>query len=78
MSKVDADRFLQQVLEHKCIIENSFDELFLTKEKLGEGAQSVVRRVEEKSSEKEFAAKIIRNVDAEKIHNIKHQYKMLK
>jgi serine/threonine protein kinase len=47
-------------------------------EKLGEGGQSVVRRIVERSTDKEYAAKIIRNVDAEKIINIKHQYKLLK
>lgn len=52
--------------------------MFETMEKLGEGAQSVVKKVVEKSTEKPFAAKIIRNVDVEKIHNIKHQYKLLK
>ena len=33
--KYDAELFLQQVLNQKCTIENSFDELFITREKLG-------------------------------------------
>lgn len=69
---------LDDVLNMKCQTEDTFDQLFETCEKIGEGAQSVVKRVVERATKKEFAVKIMRNVDAETIMKIKHQYKILK
>lgn len=66
------------MLNQKCEIHDSFVELFDTFEKLGEGAQSVVKRVVEKKSGEEYASKIIGSADAEKILGIKKQYKLLK
>lgn len=47
-------------------------------EKLGEGAQSVVKRCVERASGKIFAVKLFRNSDCELISTLKTQYKILK
>ena len=62
----------------KCQTEDTFDQLFETKEKLGEGAQSIVKRVIDRNTGSEYAAKIMRNQDAETILKIKQQFKLQK
>lgn len=47
-------------------------------EKLGEGAQSVVKRCTELASGKVFAVKLFRKCDTELIEMLKTQYNILK
>lgn len=59
-------------------INNHFHELFRIEEKLGEGAQSVVKRCTELATERVFAVKFFRKSDCELISTLKSQYKILK
>ena len=56
----------------------TFENLFEEKEKLGEGAQSVVKKVMEKSTKKLYAVKIFNKADAEMMMRIKQVYLLLR
>jgi serine/threonine protein kinase len=58
-------------------IAESFFDLFNVEEKLGEGAQSVVKKCTELASGNIFAVKLFRSCDCELIEMLKAQYKIL-
>ncbi len=58
-------------------ISENFEDLFTVQEKLGEGAQSVVKKCVEVASGKTYAVKLFRSCDAELIEMLKAQYKIL-
>lgn len=58
-------------------ISENFTDLFVVGEKLGEGAQSVVKKCTEVASGKVYAVKIFRCCDTELFEMLKTQYKLL-
>lgn len=63
---------------NEMIVDDCFEQFFQLREKIDEGAHSVVYVCEQKQSGKQFAVKSIRMKDFDIIYTLKQQFRILK